>query len=65
MAWDIDEDDMQSQPDETETEIDWTPQEDSAPSTDDYSSQSEEELDGIDPSNTVRYLIVFQIPPCN
>ena len=56
MAWDIDEDDMESQPDETETEteIDWTPQKDSAPSTDDYSSQSEEELDGIEPSNTVR-----------
>ena len=36
------------------TEIDWTPQEDSAPSTGDYSPQSEEELDGIEPSNTVR-----------
>ena len=28
--------------------------EDSAPSTDDYSSQTEEECDGIDSSNTMR-----------
>ena len=38
---------------ETE-ETDWAPHEDSAPSTEDYSSQSEEECDGIDSSNTVR-----------
>ena len=35
-------------------DTDWGPHEDSAPSTDDYSSQSEEERDGIDSSNTVR-----------
>ena len=35
-------------------DTDWDPHEDSAPSTDDYSSQSEEERDGIDSSNTVR-----------
>jgi len=32
----------------------WGPHEDGAPSTDDYSSQTEEECDGIDSSNTVR-----------
>ena len=32
----------------------WGPHEDSAPSTDHYSSQTEEECDGIDSSNTVR-----------
>ena len=35
-------------------DTDWGPHEDSAPSTEDYSSQSEEERDGIDSSNTVR-----------
>ena len=35
-------------------DTDWAVHEDSAPSTEDYSSQSEEELDGIDSSNTVR-----------
>ena len=35
-------------------DTDWGPHEDSAPSTQDYSSQSEEERDGIDSSNTVR-----------
>lgn len=35
-------------------DTDWAPCEDSAPSTEDYTSQSEEELDGIDSSNTVR-----------
>ena len=32
----------------------WGPHEDGAPSTDDYSLQTEEECDGIDSSNTVR-----------
>ena len=32
----------------------WGPHEDSVSSTDDYSSQTEEECDGIDSSNTVR-----------
>ena len=32
----------------------WGPNEDSAPSTDDYSSQTEEQYYGIDSSNTVR-----------
>ena len=43
--------------DDVEGEVedtDWGPHEDSAPSTEDYSSQSEEERDGIDSSNTVR-----------
>ena len=35
-------------------DTDWGPHEDSAPSTEDYSLQSEEEHDGIDSSNTVR-----------
>ena len=35
-------------------DTDWGPHKDSAPSTEDYSSQSEEERDGIDSSNTVR-----------
>ena len=35
-------------------DTDCGPHEDSAPSTDDYSSQSEEERDCIDSSNTVR-----------
>lgn len=35
-------------------DTDWGQHEDSAPSTEDYSSQSEEEHDGIDSSNTVR-----------
>ncbi len=35
-------------------DTDWAASEDSAPSAEDYSSQSEEELDGIDSSNTVR-----------
>lgn len=35
-------------------DTDWGPHEYSAPSTEDYSSQSEEERDGIDSSNTVR-----------
>ena len=35
-------------------DTDWGPHEDSAPSTEDYSSQSEGERDGIDSSNTVR-----------
>ena len=35
-------------------DTDWGPHEDSAPSTEEYSSQSEEECDGIDSSNTVR-----------
>ena len=35
-------------------DTDWDPHEDSALSTEDYSSQSEEERDGIDSSNTVR-----------
>lgn len=39
---------------ESETETDWASQEDSAPSAEDYTSQSEEELDDIDSSNTVR-----------
>ena len=34
-------------------DTDWGPHEDSAPSTEDYSSQSEEH-DGIDSSNTVK-----------
>ena len=41
---------------ETE-ETDWAPHEDSAPSAEDYSSQSEEEHDGIESSNTVRLVI--------
>ena len=41
---------------ETE-ETDWAPHEDSAPSAEDYSSQSEEEQDGIESSNTVRLVI--------
>lgn len=42
----------------TETEeTDWAPHEDSAPSAEDYSSQSEEEQDGIESSNTVRLVI--------
>lgn len=53
VAWDIEGEDVQeSQTEET----DWAPHEDSAPSTDEYTSQSEEELDGIDSSNTVRYM---------
>ena len=35
-------------------DTDWGPHEDSASSTEDYSSRSEEERDGIDSSNTVR-----------
>lgn len=35
-------------------DTDLGPHEDSAPSTEDYSSQSEEESDGIDSSNTMR-----------
>lgn len=47
---DIEEDEVEAETEET----DWAPQEDSAPSTEDYSSQSEEELDGIDLTNEVR-----------
>lgn len=36
-------------------DTDWAPHEDSVPSTEDYSSQSEEVPDGIGSSNTVRY----------
>ena len=35
-------------------DTDWGPHEDSAPLTEDYSSKSDEERDGIDSSNTVR-----------
>ena len=35
-------------------DTDWGPHQNSAPSTEDNSSQSEEERDGIDSSNTVR-----------
>ena len=47
------EEELKDDLDEVE-DTDWGPHEDSAPSTEDYSSQSEEERDGIDFSNTVR-----------
>ena len=47
---------------ETE-ETDWALHVDSAPSAEDYSSQSEEECDGIESSNTVRLVIQHLVYP--
>ena len=53
MEEEIEEEVKEDVQDEVE-DANWGPHEDSAPSTDDYSSQPEEECDGIDSSNTVR-----------
>ena len=42
--------------DEESEVTNWAPHESSAPSTEDSSIQSEEELDGIDATNAVRYV---------
>ena len=47
-------------------DTDWAPHEDSAPSTEDYNSQSGEEFDGINSSSTARkshryYMIIYKL----
>ena len=53
MEEEMDEEVKEDVEDELE-DANWGPHEDSAPSTDDYSSQTEEECDGIGSSNTKR-----------
>ena len=51
------EEEMEEEKEDVEDELEVAncgPHEDGAPSTDDYSSQTEEKCDGIDSSNTMR-----------
>ena len=40
--------------------IDWATLDDSAPSAEEYSSQSDDESDKLDPNNTIRYFFYLE-----
>ena len=52
------EEEEEEEKDGSETDY-WATHEETAPSSDEYNSQSEEERDGIDATNTVRYSNLF------
>ena len=49
------DDGMEDQEGDDDNIIDWATLEDSAPSAEEYSSQSDDESDKLDPNNTIRY----------
>ena len=48
------DDSMEDQEGDDDNVIDWATLEDSAPSAEEYSSQSDDESDKLDPNNTIR-----------
>jgi len=49
------DDSMEDQEGDDDNVTDWAALEDSAPSAEEYSSQSDDESDKLDPNNTIRY----------
>ena len=49
------DDSMEDQEGDDDNVTDWATLEDSAPSAEEYSSQSDDESDKLDPNNTIRY----------
>ena len=53
-------DSMEDQEGDDDNVIDWATLEDSAPSAEEYSSQSDDESDKLDPNNTIRYFFYLE-----
>lgn len=53
-------DDSREDQDDDDNIIDWATLEDSAPSAEEYSSQSDDESDKLDLNNTIRYFFYLE-----
>ena len=56
----VTDDSREDQEGDDDNIIDWATLEDSAPSAEEYSSQSDDESDKVDPNNTIRYFFYIE-----